>query len=221
MTEIRVPVALSFDPTLTPGQRLEAAFRRRYGHEPLVIGQRRDGSDILGIRGGAEKLFLTQNSTVQTTAALVKQPTGTAIRTMLQLASGTANKLTIVEWGISYDGIIATSVPIATELFATSVAATMTTALAATDVTLLNGPGDEASNIQYGAALSAFATAAVTEGTVANARNFDIQLIAPTTGYVKQWPLGREPVVPVSRFLRVRVTAGVTVNAYIYVIWSE
>lgn len=50
---------------------------------------------------------------------------------------------------------------------------------------------------------------------------FDVQLIAPTSQYVKQFPLGREPEVPVSKFLRVRVTAPAAVNAYAYVIWEE
>ena len=171
----------------------------------------------------AERLFLTQNSTLASTAAPVKQPTGTAIRTMLQIAASATVPMTLVEWGISFDGIIATSVPIQVELFTTTVAATMSTALAATDVVLFSTPLDttSVSGIQYGTTTSAFATAAVTEGTVANARMLDMQLIAPTTGYVKQWPLGREPVCPPAKYIRVRVTAGVTVNAYIYLIWSE
>jgi hypothetical protein len=212
---------LPADPSIAPADRLEVIFRRRYRDAAKAIGRRRNGDLIYPVLGGAEKLFMTQNSTIQTTAAPVKQPTGTAIRTMLQLASGTANKLTLVEWGISFDGVVATSVPIQCELFGTTVAATLSTALAATDVTAYNYPGAEASNIQYGTALSAFATAAGTEGTVANARNADIQQVPPTGGYVKQWPLGREFVVLVSQFLRQRVTAGVTVNAYGYVVWAE
>jgi hypothetical protein len=218
-----VELLTSLDLTPTPQERLEAAFRRRYGHDPLVIGQRRDGSDILGIRGGAERLFLTQNSTLASTAAPVKQPTGTAIRTMLQILAPAAVPMAIVEWGISFDGIIATSVPIQCEFFTTTVAATMSTALAATDVVLYSTPLDttSVSGIQYGTTASAFATAAVTEGTVANARMMDLQLIAPTTGYVKQFPLGREPTCPPAKYIRVRVTAGVTVNAYTYIVWAE
>jgi hypothetical protein len=50
---------------------------------------------------------------------------------------------------------------------------------------------------------------------------FDAQLVAPTGQYVKQFPLGREPFVPVSHFLRLRVTAPAAVNALAYIIWSE
>ena len=52
----------------------------------------------------------------------------------------------------------------------------MSTALAAADVMKLSDPGGAASAaLQYGTALSAFATAAVTEGTVANYNAFDEQ----------------------------------------------
>lgn len=170
----------------------------------------------------AEHLFVTQNSTRATTAAPVKQPTGTAIRTMLQLATTTTDSLNIVEWGISFDGSAAAA-GIQVELFGCTGAATMSTALAATDVTLLNQPLDTAvvSGLQYSTALSAFATAAVTEGTVAAYRLFDMQIIQPTSQYVHQWPLGREPVATPSTFIRVRVTAAASVNAYIYIAWTR
>jgi len=45
-----------------------------------------------------------------------------------------------------------------------------------------------------------------------------VQLVAPTNQYVKQFPLGREPMFKASEFLRIRVTAGAAVNAYCYVI---
>lgn len=169
----------------------------------------------------SEKLYMLQNSAQATTAAPVVQPTGTAIRTMLQIEAPSTKSLTICEWGISFDGSAAAT-PIKVELFSTTVAATMSTATVTADICLLNAPADEASLITLGGTThTGFATGAVTEGTVANYRALDLQLIAPTNQYIKQFPLGREPVVPLSKFLRVRVTAAATVNAYIYVIWSE
>jgi len=47
---------------------------------------------------------------------------------------------------------------------------------------------------------------------------FEAQLIAPTGQYVKQFPLGREPVIQVNKFGRIRVTFGTAVNAYAYMI---
>lgn len=177
-------------------------------------------------------LYYVQNSAQNTTAAPVKQPTGSAVRTMLQLAPLVSSfPIKIVEWGCSFDGSAAAT-PGEVEIFACTGAATMSTALAAADVMLwgsrldqpANTAGTSGSPLSLGTALSAFATAAVTEGTVANTRMFDLQLVAPTSQYVKQFPLGREPQLggnsATQEFLRVRTTFGATVNAYIYVIFE-
>lgn len=168
-----------------------------------------------------EQLYMVANSSRATTAAPVKQPTGTAIRTMMQLATSTVDGIYIVEWGISFDGSAAAT-PIQVELFGCTGAATMSTAYVAADITLMSDPGGGVSNnLQFSSALSAFATGAVTEGTVANYRLFDLQLIAPTGQYVKQFPLGREPQALLSTFVRVRVTAAASVNCYTYVVFGE
>lgn len=172
------------------------------------------------------------NSAQPSAAAPVKQPTGTAIRTMLQLAplaSGFPIKL--VEVNISFDGSAAAT-PGQVEVFACTGAATMSTALAAADImpygsrldTPANTAGTSGTPLSLGTALSAFATAAVTEGTVANYRGFDNQLVAPTSQYIKQFPLGREPQLggnsATQEFLRVRMTFGTTVNAAIMVVFE-
>ena len=59
---------------------------------------------------------------------------------------------------------------------------------------------------------------ATAEGTITATRVFDAQLIAPTNQYVKQFPLGLEPVIQISKFARIRVTAAAAVNAYAYMI---
>lgn len=164
-----------------------------------------------------DRVYKVGNWTVPTSASPVKQPTGTAVRTMLQVAASSTMGLKIVEWGISFDGS-ASGTPIQVEFFACTGAATMSTALAATDITRLSDPGGtETIPLQYSTSLSGYATAAVTEGTVANYRSFDMQLIAPTSQYVKQWPLGREPSTLLSTFLRIRVTTSVTVNCSCYI----
>ena len=167
--------------------------------------------------------YLIPNSAMPTTAAPVKQPTGTAIRTMLQLATSSGNPIKIQEWGISFDGTTAAT-PIQCELIDTAtVAATMSTAHVAANIMQLDTVSDGgASTLSLGATnLTGFATGAVTEGTITSTRVFDMQQVPPTSGYVKQFPLGLEPLVPGGRFLRVRVTAGTSVNAYIYVIVSD
>ncbi len=167
--------------------------------------------------------YLISNSAMPTTAAPVKQPTGTAIRTMLQLATSSGNPIKIEEWGIGFDGSTA-AMPIQCELVDTAtVAATMSTAHVAANIMQQDMVSDGgASTLSLGATnLTGFATAAVTEGTVTSTRVADMQMVSPTSLYVKMMPLGREFVVPGGRFLRVRVTAAATVNAWTYLIFSD
>lgn len=176
----------------------------------------------------AAKTYLIHNSAQVTTAAPVKQPTGTAIRTMMQLAPASGVAVRLIEWGCSFDGSAAAQ-PGQVEVFATTVAATgLSTAYVVGDIQPFGDPNAAANTsgtsgvpFNLGTSLSGFATAAVTEGTVANARMFDAQMIAPTNQYVKQFPLGREPEFngkATVEYLRVRMTFGTTINAYIYVV---
>lgn len=161
---------------------------------------------------------MAYNGPAVTAAAPVSVTTGTAIKTLMQLATPSTEDLKVVEWGISFDGSAA-GTPIKCELIDTSVAATVT-AFAAADLVKWNQPNDPGSLLTLGTSASGYTASA--EGTVvATTRLLDMQLVPPSSAYVKQFPLGREPVVPISRFLRVRVTAPVAVNAWCYVIWEE
>jgi hypothetical protein len=174
----------------------------------------------------AASTYMVFNGSLPTTAAPVKQPTGVAVRTMMQLKAGAGASLRIIEWGCSFDGSAAAQ-PGQIELFETTVAATMSTAYADVDIQRYgNGTGPAQGGTALlpidttGAATSGFATTAVTEGTVANYRGFDLQMLPPTGPYVKQFPLGREPDLVAGHFLRVRVTFNTTVNRWCYVIFE-
>jgi hypothetical protein len=101
----------------------------------------------------------------------------------------------------------------------TDVAATVTAFTTATDIIKHSHPNDEVSLCAGGTTASGYNASA--EGTITATRVGDAQLVNPTTGYDMQFPLGREFNVPVSKFLRIRVTAGASVNAYPYIIWEE
>jgi hypothetical protein len=161
-------------------------------------------------------LYQIYNGASPTTAALAPVTTGTAIKTLLQIKLGTQNKAKVKEWGISFDGSAAAT-PIKCELIETDVAATVT-AHTASGIVLLGDPNDidpTTSNIILTTTGTGFTASA--EGTTTASRLFDYQLVAPTNQYIKQFPLGVEPMVNVSKFLRVRVTAPVAVNALCYV----
>ena len=170
--------------------------------------------------------YLIYNSALATTAAPTSQPTGAALRTMMQLKVGTNfNGAKVVEWGISFDGTTANT-PGKVELVETgTIFATMSTAYAAADIQPWGDPNTPAntagaSGIPFNLATTAsgFATAGVTEGTVTTTRMLDVQMLPPTAPYVKQFPYGREPMLNVGTATRVRVTFGTTVNVIIYMI---
>ncbi|MDB4872537.1 MAG: hypothetical protein JWL97_3541 [Gemmatimonadales bacterium] len=162
-------------------------------------------------------LYWAANGAMATTAALPKVATGTAIKTMLQIAPSAVRPIKVVEWGISFDGASPLT-PIQCELIQTDVAATVTAHVAA-GVQPYDDPNAPASTVTLGTAATGYTATA--EGSITATRTGDTQLIPNTAPYVKQWPLGREFQVPVSKFLRVRVTAVTSTNAYVYVIWEE
>ena len=162
-------------------------------------------------------LYWAANGAAPTTAALVAVTTGTAIKTLLQVAPSTTRPIKVVEWGISFDGSSAAT-PIKCELIQTDVAATVTAHVAA-GVQPYDDPNGPASTVTLSTTATGYTATA--EGTITATRYGDLQFIAPTGQYVKQYPLGREWQVPVSKFLRIRVTAGAAVNAYCYVVFEE
>lgn len=162
-------------------------------------------------------LVLIQNGAMPTTAAPVKITTGVAIKTLLQvkLNAGVTGK--VVEWGISFDGSAAAT-PIEAELLETGTVFATVTASVANDITRLNPLEQDPTTglVTVGTAATGYTASA--EGSITASREFDYQLIAPTGQYLKQFPLGREPIVNALSALRIRVTAGAAVNAYCYVI---
>lgn len=165
-------------------------------------------------------LYIAANGAAPTTAALVKMTTSTSLKTLLQIAPSATRPIKVVEWGISFDGQTAAT-PIECELIQTDVACTGLTAHLAAGVQPYDDPNGPASTVTLGTGATGFSAGSNTEGSITATRYGDLQLIAPSNQYVKQWPLGREFQVPVSKFLRVRVTAAAAVNAYCYVIWEE
>ena len=159
--------------------------------------------------------YIAFNGASPTTAAQVVVATGTSIKTLLQIATPSTIDIKVIEWGISFDGSAAAT-PIKVELLQTDVAATSGTSLTPT---IYGNPNAPASLCVGGTGATNFSP--TVEGAITATRVFDAQLIAPTNQYVKQFPLGREPWIPVSKFLRVRVTAGASVNCYTYIVWDE
>ena len=163
------------------------------------------------------QLYVVYNGPSPTTAAQVPVTTGTAIKTLLQVKLGTQNFGKIVEWGISFDGSAAAT-PIKCELLETGTVFATVTAHAASGIVKLDPNAVDPTTSNFILTTTGTGYTATGEGSISATRMFDAQLVAPTNQYLKQFPLGREPIVNVSTSLRVRVTAGAAVNAYCFVV---
>ena len=164
------------------------------------------------------------NYAMPTTAAPAGVTTGTAIKTMLQIKPSATIAARIIQWGYSLDSSAA-SVSGKIELIETDVAATVTASVANDivkwDAMALIG-GDPTTNlIQVGTTSTGFTSSA--EGTVTATRELDNpQHVTTGTTFTVKWdsqfPLGREPIIQIAKFARVRVTFATAVNMYCYMI---
>jgi hypothetical protein len=164
--------------------------------------------------------YVAYNGAAPTTAALAPVTTGTAIKTLLQLAPPATLDADLIGWGISFDGATF-GTKIKCELVETDVAATVTAHVAA-GLVKLNGDAlalPNASQMTLGTAATGYTSSA--EGTTTTSRLLDYQQIDQSAAYSFMWPLGNYPKIQPSKFLRVRVTATSAVNAVCFIIWGE
>lgn len=140
-------------------------------------------------------------------------------KTMLQIATPSTREIIVVEYGFSFDGNSAVT-PMRCALEEHAVAATVTTSFTPQPY---SNPGAPASLCPGGTSATGYTGTA--EGTTTSThRIFDLQQVSNLNQYVKQWPLGREPRIAVSKFLRLRmqqVSALSTPAVYCYIIWEE
>ncbi len=141
--------------------------------------------------------------------------TGTAIKTLLQVATPSTRAIKVAAWGVSFAGVVATDPAGLVALLDTNVAATVTSL---TPAPWLN-PDDPASLCVGG--VSATGYNGSVEGTITASKILDPQHVHPQTGYSLWYPAGKEPLIKVSRFLRIRSNFSVSVNAIPWIIFAE
>jgi hypothetical protein len=156
-----------------------------------------------------------------TTAAPAAVATGTAIKTMLQLATPSTRQLQLISWGFSVTGLPGAAGVI--ELVQTDVAATVT-AHVASGVQPLD-PNAPPSLLTLGTSATGYT--ATVEGSTTATRSFDTVAL-PSSGasllneYTYQWMPDERPIVAVSKFLRVRATTPTSgVNLLCWCVWDE
>jgi hypothetical protein len=158
-----------------------------------------------------------------TTAAQASVTTGTAIKTMLQIATPSTRQLTVMSWGFSIDDPPGADAVF--ELLDTDVAATVTAHVAAGVQPLM--PGAPASLMTLGTSATGYTATA--EGSTTAARVHDVVSMSSVSAeaaagmvYAYQFMPDERPIIAVSRFLRVRATTPTTaVDLRCWVTWSE
>lgn len=156
-------------------------------------------------------VYTAYNGPMPTTAAQVSVTTGTAIKTMLQIATPSTRKLQIVAWGFSFDdppgadGVL--------ELLETDVAATVTAHVASG--VQPEDSSDPASLVTLGTSATGYTGTA--EGSITATRVFDVVSLSSTSGESvlsggREWLPNRGPIVPISKFLRIRATTPSTAS---------
>jgi hypothetical protein len=167
------------------------------------------------------KNYGVTNGAAPGAAAPVAISTGTAIKTMIQIATNTTTPaIRFTEWWAEFDGSTAAT-PIKVELLRhTGGPQTTLTAYVAGDIAKFNDPNAPASSIQLGTALSGYSNT-TTEVTPTTAVSLETHFVPPTSGIYVQFPLGREPEVQVAAFARLRTTAGAAVSCLAGLVWEE
>lgn len=155
--------------------------------------------------------YQVYNAAMATTAAQAAVTTGTAIKTMLQVATPATRQIEVLSWGFSSDDPPGADSTI--ELLQTDVAATVT-AHSASGIQPLD-PNGVASLCVGGAALTGFSASA--EGSITATRMFDVVALSsvsaeagPFLTYYRDFMPDERPVVPISKFLRIRATTPTT-----------
>lgn len=167
--------------------------------------------------------YKAANGPMPTTAAQAAVTTGTAIKTMLQLATPSTRQIQLISWGFSIDDPPGADAVF--ELLDTDVAATVTAHVAAGVQPLV--PGQPASLLTLGTSATGYTATA--EGSIAASRVHDVVSMssvsaeaAPAMAYSYQWMPDERPIIAVSRFLRVRATTPTTaVDMRCWIVWDE
>lgn len=168
-------------------------------------------------------IYKVANHAMTTTAAPVEVTTGTAVKTMLQLATPSTREIQIISWGFTLDAAPATTGEGVVELLQCDVGATVTAHVAA-GVQPLH-PDSPASLLTLGTEATGYTATA--EDTITASRTFDSVKVTgvsngawPTT-YRYQYLPNERPVVNSSSFARIRVTFSAAVNMLCWITFSE
>jgi hypothetical protein len=130
-------------------------------------------------------------------------------KTVLELGVSANDRVALIAWWVEFDGATSTAIPVKVEAQRASAAVTTAT-------TLTPEKWDAAD--AAASAVAKHSTSAEGAGTL---NGGEIHRVHPQSGFFREYPLGRELVLGLSTFWRIRLTAAAAVNATVGAIWNE
>lgn len=167
-------------------------------------------------------VYKAWNSAMATTAPQASVTTGTSTKTMLQLATPSTRKITIISWGYSIESGPATG-PLIVDLIEADTAATVTAHLASG--VQPQDPGNPASLLTLGTSATGYTSSSETAPTAT--RTLDALTIGPNASsatdlrYSWQWMPDERPIIAISKFVRLRATFATAINMRCWITWAE
>jgi hypothetical protein len=142
--------------------------------------------------------------------------TGTALKTILQIATPSGVRAKITEVGVTFDGTTASNTPVLVTLRRQTSAGTGGASITSNFGPNPHNPDAPTANITAQQGPTGTWTAEPTTGKVLRAWR-----IPPTSGFIFQFPLGQEIEMAVSQWLGIVVTAANAVNCTASITWEE
>jgi len=135
--------------------------------------------------------------------------TAATAKTCIELGTASTDRAQLVAWWADFDGVTPTAIPVKIEAQRASAAVTTATTLTPEKWDIADGAA---------AVVAKHSTSTEGAGTLSGG---EIHRIHPQSGIFREYPLGRELIIPVSAFWRLRITAAATVNVTVGAIWAE
>lgn len=170
-------------------------------------------------------LYRVQNSAMPTTAPAAPVATSASLYTSLQVVPASTSPLSIIEYGVAFNGAVLAA-GFEVELVDTGTVAATVTAYVLADVmgydqvgqSVLQTSGTSGIPLNLGTALSGYTSSS--EGSTTASFVHDSTLVEPIGGYYKQFPLGEQPYVKPGNVCRIRIKGDGVTTHYSYIVFS-
>lgn len=163
-------------------------------------------------------LYIAYNAAFDATTGVTAGTSyATGAKCAIQLSTPSTTQIRIVEYGVSFNGSAAAT-PATVTLAQAGTASTMSSPHSTSTIVPI-GDNAKASSLTMGTGASGFGNGGIASNTTS--KMFDAQFVAPTNQFIKQWPLGREPILVGSSLLQLRFNTSATVSALAYIVFEE